>query len=253
MPRPRRVPNDRAVPAHSKKGASMVSCTRILRCEEGCVPVTILVIGPIDNNTLIVSDGRQEGAPAMVVDPSGDPDAIMSALGWFTLERIVLTHNHHDHVAALPELVERTGAQVFCHAADAGLIERGQENPSDPEHPFIEGVPVDRKVADGDVVRVGSLEFQVIHTPGHTKGGICLYLPAASDDAGIMKPGILLSGDTLFCGATGRVDFEGGSAREMRRSMREKLAPLPDATIVFPGHENLTTIGMERHRTIEAF
>ena len=68
-----------------------------------------------------------------------------------------------------------------------------------------------------------------------------------------MKPGILLSGDTLFCGATGRVDFEGGSAREMRRSMREKLAPLPDATIVFPGHENLTTIGMERHRTIEAF
>ena len=80
----------------------MVSCTRILRCEEGCVPVTILVIGPIDNNTLIVSDGRQEGAPAMVVDPSGDPDAIMSALGWFTLERIVLTHNHHDHVAALP-------------------------------------------------------------------------------------------------------------------------------------------------------
>ena len=109
-------------------------------------------------------------------------------------------------------------------------------------------VHVDRQVADGDTIELGSLKFKVIHTPGHTKGGICLYLPGFDG-----KPGLLFSGDTLFRGATGRVDFEGGSAREMRASLRNKLAPLPDNTIVIPGHEGLTTIGIERHRVIEAF
>lgn len=223
------------------------NCKRIVTIEDGCIPVTVLVIGFMDNNCLIVSDGRGEGSPALVVDPAGDAEAIERALGWLKLEYIVCTHNHNDHVIALPQLQRDTGATVVASAADSALIESGQPG-SFGEWSAIEGVPVGKKVADGDVLKLGSLEFQVILTPGHTKGGLCLYLPGFDG-----KPGVLFTGDTLFRGATGRVDFEGGSAREMRESLRNKLAPLPDSTIVFPGHEGLTTIGFERRRVIEAF
>ena len=222
------------------------NCKRVVTVDDGCSPVTVLVIGMMDNNCLIVSDGRDEGAPAMVVDPAGDAEAIQRALGWFKLETIVCTHNHNDHVVALPDLVSATGAHVVVGTADKGVIEAGQPGYFG-DWDSVSPVRVDRCVGDGDIVSVGSLEFQVIHTPGHTKGGICLYLPAAGG-----KPGILFAGDTLFRGATGRVDFEGGSATEMRASLK-KLAKLPDSTIVFPGHEGLTTIGVERRRVIEAF
>lgn len=222
------------------------NCKRVVTVDDGCIPVTVLVIGMMDNNCLIVSDGRDEGAPAMVVDPAGDAEAIQRSLGWFKLETIVCTHNHNDHVVALPDLVSATGAHVVVGAADKGVIEAGQPGYFG-DWDSVSPVHVDRCVGDGDIVSVGSLEFQVIHTPGHTKGGICLYLPAAGG-----KPGILFAGDTLFRGATGRVDFEGGSATEMRASLK-KLAKLPDSTIVFPGHEGLTTIGVERRRVIEAF
>ncbi len=223
------------------------NCKRITTESHGCVPVTVLTIGIMDNNCLIVSDGHHEGAPAMVVDPAGDAEAIIKALGWFKLEWIVCTHRHYDHLLALPELARQTKATVVAHPADAVVIEEGQQG-SFGAWSAVEGVPVDRKVVDGDTITLGSLGFRVIHTPGHTKGGICLYLPGFDD-----KPGLLFAGDTLFRGATGRVDFEGGSAKEMRESMRTKLAPLPDDTIVFPGHEALTTIGTERYRVIEAF
>lgn len=224
-----------------------MNCKHVVTINDGCVPVTVLVIGFMNNNCLIVSDGRDEGAPAMVVDPSGDAEAIIKALGWFKLESIVCTHCHYDHVLALPDLAKATGATVVAAGADADVLEAGQGG---EDGPWSKVAPVSgvRRVTDGDVVRVGSLEFKVILTPGHTKGGLCLYLEGFDG-----KPGLLFSGDTLFRGATGRVDFEGGSAREMRASLRTKLAPLPDSTIVFPGHEGLTTIGIERHRVIEAF
>ncbi len=223
------------------------NCKRINTESRGCVPVDVLTIGMMDNNCLIVSDGREDGSPAMVVDPAGDAPAIIKALGNRSLKYIVCTHNHNDHVVALPKLAKETGAKVVVHAADAAVIEAGQPGIFGAWD-CVEGLRVDVKVSDGDVIKVGSLGFKVIHTPGHTKGGICLYLPGFDG-----KPGLLFSGDTLFCGATGRVDFEGGSAKEMRASLRTKLAPLPDSTIVFPGHESLTTIGIERHRVIEAF
>lgn len=223
------------------------NCKRIITEGTGCVPVSVLTIGMMDNNCMIVSDGREEGAPAMVVDPAGDAQAIIKALGWLKLEYIVCTHNHNDHLIALPELVKETGAKVVAHVADCDIIESGQPGYFG-NWDAVAPVHVDVKVKDGDTIKLGSLEFEVIHTPGHTKGGMCLYLEGFDG-----KPGILFSGDTLFRGATGRVDFEGGSAKEMRASLRTKLAPLPNDTIVFPGHEGLTTIGIERHRVIEAF
>lgn len=222
-------------------------CKRVVTDSNGCVPVTILTIGMMDNNCFIVSAGREQGAPALVVDPAGDADAILKALGWLKLEYIVCTHDHNDHLVALPALQKATGAKVIAHAADSKIIESGQPGYFG-DWDAVSAVHVDRKVKHGDTVKLGSLKFEVLHTPGHTKGGICLYLPGFDG-----KPGILFSGDTLFRGATGRVDFEGGSAREMRESLRTKLKPLPDATIVYPGHEGLTTIGAERRRVIEAF
>lgn len=222
-------------------------CKRVITDTNGCVPVTVLTIGMMDNNCFIVSDGTKEGAPALVVDPAGDAQAILRALGWRKLECIVCTHDHNDHLVALPELVAATGAKVIAHKLDSKIIESGQPGYFG-DWDAVGPVKVDRKVSDGDEIELGSLSFKVLHTPGHTKGGICLYLPARDG-----KPGIVFSGDTLFCGATGRVDFEGGNAREMRESLRKKLALLPDATIVYPGHEGFTTIGRERRRVIEAF
>ena len=221
------------------------NCRHISTVDAGCIPVTVLEMGIMQNNCLIVSDGREQGAPAMVVDPAGDAEAIQKALGWFDLKYIVCTHNHCDHVMALPQLAQATGAQVVVGAQDAALIESGQPGMFGDES--VAPVKVGRKLSDGDVVELGSLKFQVIHTPGHTKGGVCLYMPEQNG-----KPGLLFAGDTLFRSATGRVDFEGGSASDMRESLK-KLAKLPDSTIVFPGHESLTTIGTERHRVIEAF
>ena len=222
-------------------------CKRVVTDANGCVPVSILTIGMMDNNCFIVSAGREEGAPALVVDPAGDADAILKALGWLDLKYIVCTHDHNDHLVALPALQKATDAKVVAHPLDSKIIESGQPGYFG-DWDAVAPVHVDRKVKDGDSIKLGSLEFKVLHTPGHTKGGICLYLPGFDG-----KPGLLFSGDTLFRGATGRVDFEGGSAREMRASLRNKLSALPDATIVYPGHEGLTTIGMERRRVIEAF
>ena len=182
----------------------------------------------------------------MVVDPAGDAEAIQKALGWFKLETIVCTHDHNDHLVALPELAAATGAKVISSNADSRIIEKGQPGYFG-DWDAVAPVHVDRKVNDGDTIKLGSLEFRVMLTPGHTKGGICLYLPGFDG-----KPGVVFTGDTLFRGATGRVDFEGGNANEMRASLK-KLGKLPDSTIVFPGHEGLTTIGIERHRVIEAF
>ncbi|WP_350454902.1 MBL fold metallo-hydrolase [Slackia heliotrinireducens] len=224
-----------------------IICKRNVTNDYGRVSVTMLTIGPMNNLTYIVSDGHQESAPCVLIDPAGDPDAIIDAIGWYSCQAIVLTHGHADHVLALPEVAEETGAPVIIHRSEADVIERGQEQLFNPRN-HIDPVKVARRVQDGDVISVGSMDFKVIHTPGHTRGGICLYLELSKDGRGL-----LFSGDTLFCGATGRTDLEGGSDKQMRQSMRTKLAPLPDITVVYPGHDSTTTIGAERRRTIMAF
>lgn len=212
-----------------------------------CVDVSYLIMGPLENNVYVISDG----AGAMVVDPSCEVDRIMGALrelGVSTLDAIVLTHSHWDHVDAAADLRAATGARVIASAVDAEQIER-------PTHDSTSRVAtpcvVDQRVSHGDVVKVGNMQWKVMATPGHTKGSMCLFIVPQFGNHADGLP-VLISGDTLFAGTVGRTDFEGGSMADMAASVK-KLAFLPDDTVVLPGHSSLTTIGAERRRVFARF
>lgn len=209
-----------------------------------CVDVRYMVMGVLANNVYLVSDG--EGT--FVVDPSCDAEKILAALGDARLGAIVLTHGHFDHTGAAAALRKATGAPVIASALDAPQI----ENPSGVDL-ASRGVPcpVDRIVAQGDIVEVGSMKWKAIDTPGHTPGSLCLFnIPQFGNHPEGLP--VLISGDTLFAGTIGRTDFEGGSMADMRASLK-KLAALPDDTAVLPGHNSLTTIGAERRRVFALY
>ena len=206
----------------------------------GCVDIEWLVIGPIENNVYIIEDG----AATFVVDPTSNAEQILAALGERKLDSIILTHYHHDHMGAAYDLRETTGAQVIASEIDAPYIENADLATMDDRR--NKACVVDKKVSDGDIVKIGNMAWKVISTPGHTKGGICLFIKPEFGKHPKKNP-VLISGDTLFCGSIGRTDFEGGNMNEMRSSLK-RLAKLPDETLVLPGHNDLTTIGSERRR-----
>lgn len=191
-------------------------------------------VGPIQTNCYIVeSDGE-----VMVVDPGDELDRIVKAIGDRPVRAIVVTHAHWDHIGALSGLAHVTGAPVHASSDDARLIEGvSSQNGYDLDRGF--GAPhVDVLVGDGDEIIVGSARFDVILTPGHSSGSICLY--DANDK-------VLLSGDTLFAGGRfGRTDFEHGSQAQMVDTLRTRFAAIPDDVEVFPGHESSSIMGIER-------
>lgn len=209
-----------------------------------CVDIDWLVLGMIQNNTYILSDGKG----TIVVDPSDDADRIIDVLGTRKLDAIFCTHHHSDHVGALKELKEKTGACVYASAIDAPVIEHQPKTPGPINAPSCS---VDVKLKDKDIVSIGSMRWKVLATPGHTPGGICFMLNS-EDGTYIERSSVLLSGDTLFCGTIGRTDFEGGSDAQMRASLK-RLSQLPDDTLVLPGHNSLTTIGDEQRRVFAYF
>ena len=223
----------------------MVRKGKALGVTGACLDVEFLVLGPIENNCYFVSDGTS----LVVVDPSCQVENIMKQLGGRKVDAIFATHHHHDHVGAMAELRRRTGASVYASAVDARIIENPDLYPSYGGK--APSCPVDHKLRDKDRVKVGSMNWQAILTPGHTPGGMCFYL---SSEFGNHPEGcdVLVSGDTLFCGSIGRTDFKGGSMADMQRSLR-RLAQLPNNTLVLPGHNALTTIADEQSRVFRYY
>lgn len=198
--------------------------------------ITRLVLGALDTNCWIVSDG--EGGPLIVIDPAADAPRVLGAIDGREVSAVVLTHGHFDHLGAVSAVLEATGAPLVVHEADAASITSSEGN-GGAQFGFDATAPAaDRLLTDGDELVAGRLRLSVWATPGHTPGSIGL-LAAASEG-----PEHLFSGDTLFAGSVGRTDFAGGDPRALRSSIG-LLASLPASTIVHPGHGPDTTIGHE--------
>ena len=197
----------------------------------------ILPVGPLQCNCSVIGD--EASHEAMVIDPGDDIQDILALIAKHNLQvkQIVITHAHIDHVGGAMKLRAATGAPILLNQNDYALLKMldmqaawvGMASPGKVE--------IEHSVAQADTVKAGSLVAQVIHTPGHTEGSVCLYFPAE---------GKLIAGDTLFAGSIGRTDLPGGSFDKIIDSLHEKVLALPDETVVVPGHGPLTTIGEER-------
>ncbi|HMB16051.1 MAG TPA: MBL fold metallo-hydrolase [Pelovirga sp.] len=197
--------------------------------------ITSLPTGPLEVNCYLV--GCKNTGKAAVIDPGGDVDSILELL-WqhdLTLAMVINTHGHFDHIGANQALLEKTGCELLIHEDDAPLLQRAAE------HAALFGLSTSRSpeptrlLKDGDTIELGDLRFKVIHTPGHSPGGICLHI----EDC-------LFVGDTLFNGSIGRTDLPGGNHQQLINNIKTKLLCLADETKVYPGHGPATTIGEEK-------
>ena len=184
-------------------------------------------------NCYIILD--EESKETMVIDPAGDCDKIVDMLEILKakLKYIYLTHCHGDHIGAVTELKNRCGGRILIHRLDSeGLNDKTINLSGVVDLPEIE-LEADSRVDDGDLLHLGNLEFKVIHTPGHTKGGSSLYCEQEK---------LVFSGDTMFKGMWGRTDLPTSSFEDIIRSIENKLLVLPDETIVYPGHGMITRV-----------
>ena len=189
---------------------------------EACEDFTVLrrlVVGPYQTNCYIL--GCKETNQGLVIDPGDEVFRIVKEISrsGLTIKYIAITHGHVDHVGGVPELKRITKAPVLIHRLDAGGLGARPEG-------FLE---------EGQIIQVGNYSISIIHTPGHSPGGVCLY-----------APGAVFTGDSLFAGSVGRTDFPGGSHELLIEGVRRKIFPLGDKPRVYPGHGPESTIGRER-------
>jgi hydroxyacylglutathione hydrolase len=178
--------------------------------------LTGLEVGVMENNCYLLQ--CLETGEGIVVDPADEPERILKALNGMRVKYILLTHSHWDHIGALGQIKEATGARVGVQRLDAERVKRW----------------VDFYLEDGQEIRFGSNRVRVIHTPGHSPGGVCLLLGKS-----------LLSGDTIFPGGPGNTSIPGADHSQILRSIEEKIFVLPAETVILPGHGRTTTVGAE--------
>ena len=194
-----------------------------------------VLTGPLDVNCYIV--GCPITSKAIVIDPGGHPERILEALKEMSLtaELVVDSHGHFDHIGGNAGLVERTGTELLIHGEDLPFLREAGVHADFWGMEFTESPEPDRLLKGGEKLGVGELVLEVIHTPGHSPGGISLFIP-----------GHVFTGDALFEGSIGRTDLPGGDYGTLLNSIRERLLTLPDDTVVHPGHGPESTIGREK-------
>ncbi|MGA9041429.1 MAG: MBL fold metallo-hydrolase [Terriglobales bacterium] len=197
----------------------------------------ILPVGPLQCNCSVIGD--ETTLEGMVIDPGDDIAEVLALIRKHNLQikQIVITHAHIDHVGGAMKLRAITGAPILLNQNDYALLQMLDAQAAWIGMAAPGKVEIDQSVVQGDAVKAGPVEANVLHTPGHTEGSICLYFPLEKK---------LIAGDTLFAGSIGRTDLPGGSFEKIIDSLHEKVLTLPDDTVVVPGHGPLTTIGEER-------
>jgi hydroxyacylglutathione hydrolase len=197
----------------------------------------ILPVGLLQCNCSILGD--EISREAIVVDPGDEIPRIVSVLQrhHLTVKYIVITHAHIDHIAGAHRLKQLTGAPILYNQNDLPLVRIMDLQAGWLGMPTPEVAAPDTLLTDGQTIKIAGLSGSILHTPGHTQGSVCLYIPQQS---------LLLAGDTLFAGSVGRTDLPGGDSRQIIDSIQGKLMALPEETTVVPGHGPTTSIGEER-------
>jgi hydroxyacylglutathione hydrolase len=193
-----------------------------------------ITVGPLQSNCILIYDS--ESKEAAVVDPGDEADRIIDRTKELGLKitSILLTHTHGDHIGAVGALKDFSGAPVYVHPEEKDWLDNPDKNLS-----ALLGLPItapaaDKTMKDSDIIHIGSEKFEVLHTPGHSPGGVCFY-----------RRGILISGDLLFRESIGRTDLPGGDMATIKKSLQSKIMKLPGETLCYPGHGDSTTIEHE--------
>lgn len=190
---------------------------------------------PIDNNNYLIVDEKTK--EAALIDCSSIDDRIDEEIEkqGANLKYILLTHGHFDHIAGIRPNRFKNNPQIVMHKADLDWLNNANQYLPMFGMPEITIPKVDIFVEDGDTIQLGSLEIKVLHTPGHTQGGVCYLVD-----------GNLFSGDTIFREAVGRCDLEGGNFNQIVESIEDKIFTLPPKTVIYPGHGNITSVEWEK-------
>jgi hydroxyacylglutathione hydrolase len=199
------------------------------------VILKMLVVGPIQSNCYIL--GCERTKQAAVIDPGGDVNTILTTLAKdkLSLVYIINTHGHFDHSGGNKPLKAATGAELLIHRADAPMILHQEQGGAMWGMEIQNSPPPSRYIDEGDIITFGDISLKVLHTPGHSPGGISLVTDK-----------MVFVGDTLFAGSIGRTDFPGGDYEGLLRNVRTKIFTLGDDVLVYPGHGPETTVGHER-------
>ena len=202
----------------------------------GQIEIKSMTLGMVATNCYLIIN--KETKEALLIDPADNALRISNVIeeNVCTLKAILLTHGHFDHIMAMNELKKRYKVPVYAHEEEEDVLKQSSLNMSGMIGQ-IYTTQADIYVKDGEHLKLAGLDIIVLHTPGHTKGGVCYYLPEEK---------VLMSGDTLFHCSIGRTDFPTGSMSQLVRSVKEQLFVLPDDVQVYPGHDSVTSIGYEK-------